>query len=139
MNYEPSETLLDDWIVAGGGSMYDLEERLPEFSAQVIQLTEGMNPSVAGRHIAGQLIRSSTSPLANHGEAQAAESSKGFIHKLKLSLKELRETFRWLKLVKRVPFPNKPESLYKILEETDQLIRILVASIKTARQRSKYR
>jgi len=79
MSYEQSETLWDNWIVEEGGSMYDLEERLLEFSARVIRLTEGMNSSLAGRHVAGQLIRSSTSPLANHGEAQAAESSKNCV------------------------------------------------------------
>ncbi|HAY99200.1 MAG TPA: four helix bundle protein, partial [Opitutae bacterium] len=89
----------------------------------------------AGKHVAKQLLRSSSSPLANHGEAQGAESAKDFIHKLKISLKELRETQRWLKLVKRVPLVDKPELLDDLLSETDQLIRIFVASINTAHSR----
>lgn len=134
MDYKQSEQ--DAWIVEEAGSMYDLEERLLEYSASTIRLTEKMRPSQAGMHVAKQLLRSSTSPLANHGEAQAAESPNDFIHKLKLSLKELRETHRWLKLTKRVPLIDNPEVLDDVLDETDQLIRIFFASIQTARKRS---
>jgi four helix bundle protein len=115
--------------------MYDLEERLLEFSVRTIRLTRQIESSEAGKHVAKQLLRSSASPLANHGEAQGAESAKDFIHKLKISLKELRETQRWLKLVKRVPLVDKPELLDDLLSETDQLIRIFVASINTAHSR----
>ena len=117
--------------------MYDLEERLLEFSAQIIRLTRKIENSEVGSHVTKQLLRSATSPLANHGEAQAAESANDFIHKLKISLKELRETQRWLKLIKRVPLVEKPELLDGVLDETDQLIRIFVSSINTARKRSK--
>lgn len=133
MSYEQNDR--DDWIVEEGGSNYDLEERLLEFSVRTIRLTENMRPTQAGIHVAKQLLRSSTSPLANHGEAQAAESPDDFVHKLKISLKELRETHRWLKLTKRVPLIDKPELLEDILDETDQLIRIFVTSIQTAKKR----
>ncbi|MGJ8639719.1 MAG: four helix bundle protein [Opitutaceae bacterium] len=126
----------DDLIAEEGRSMYDLEERLLEFSTRTIRLTRKIESSEAGKHVSNQLLRSSTSPLANHGEAQGAESPKDFIHKLKISLKELRETQRWLKLVKRVPLVEKPELLDELLSETDQLIRIFVASINTARKKA---
>ena len=60
---------------------------------------EALPESRAGKHIAGQLIRSGTSPAPNYGEAQSAESRKDFIHKLKIALKELRESMIWLKIV----------------------------------------
>ena len=133
MAYTQETSEWDDLIVEEGRSLYDLEERLLEFSVRTIRLTREIESSEAGRHVSNQLLRSSTSPLANHGEAQGAESAKDFIHKLKISLKELRETQRWLKLVKRVPLVEKPELLDELLSETDQLIRIFVASINTAK------
>jgi len=135
MSYKQNSSEWDKLIVEEGRSMYDLEERLLEFSVRTIRLTRQIESSEAGKHVAKQLLRSSASPLANHGEAQGAESAKDFIHKLKISLKELRETQRWLKLVKRVPLVDKPELLDDLLSETDQLIRIFVASINTAHSR----
>ncbi len=116
---------------------YDLEERLLEYAARIIRLTEHMVRSPAGLHIAQQVLRSGTSPLPNHGEAQAAESNRDFVHKLKISLKELRETLRWLRLIKRVPLVKKPERVDPLLQETDELVRIFVTSIKTAQKNSK--
>ncbi len=136
MAYTQENSEWDDLIVEEGRTLYDLEERLLEFSVRTIRLTRKIESSEAGRHVSNQLLRSSTSPLANHGEAQGAESAKDFIHKLKISLKELRETQRWLKLVKCVPLVEKPELLDELLSETDQLIRIFVASINTARDRA---
>ena len=115
-----------------GEKTYDLEERLLEYSVRIIRLVERLPNTKAGNHVAGQLLRSGTSPYPNHGEAQAAESPKDFVHKLRVSLKELRESQRWLKLIKRVPLIDKPELLDDLLEETDELIRIFVASIKTS-------
>jgi four helix bundle protein len=132
MAYTQETSDWDDLIFEEGRSLYDLEERLLEFSVRTIWLTRNIESSEAGKHVSNQLLRSSTSPLANHGEAQGAESAKDFIHKLKISLKELRETQHWLKLVKRVPLVEKPDLLDELLSETDQLIRIFVASIQTA-------
>jgi four helix bundle protein len=75
--------------------------------------------------------------MAHHGEAQAAESPKDFIYKLRIALKELRETSRWLKLSQRVPLLTKPGLLSELLDETDQLIRICHSSISTAKQKLK--
>ena len=90
--------------------MYDLEKRLLEFSVRTIRLTRNIESSEAGKHVANQPLRSSTSPLANHGEAQGAESTKDFIHKLKVSLKELRETHRWIQACETSPSVEKPGS-----------------------------
>ena len=101
---------------------YDLEERLLEYSVRIIKIVEQLPNTRTGNHVAGQLLRSGTSPYPNHGEAQAAESPKDFIHKLRISLKELRESQRWLKLIQRVPLIKKPELLDDILQETEELI-----------------
>jgi len=114
---------------------YDLEERLLDFSVKIVRLVEKIYKNRAGNHVAGQLLRSGTSPYPNHGEAQAAESPKDFIHKLRISLKELRETQRWLKLIQRVPLIKDPTVLNDFLQETDELIRIFVTSIKTAEKK----
>ena len=111
---------------------YDLEERFLEYSVQIIKLVEMLPNTRTGNHIAGQLLKSGTSPYPNHGEAQAAESQKDFVHKLRISLKELRESYRWLKLIQRFPLINNPDLLSDILEETEQLIKIFVSSIKTS-------
>jgi four helix bundle protein len=133
--YEQTGSIWDELIVEEAKSMYDLEERLLDYSARSIRLTENLIKSRAANHIADQLLRSSTSPLGNHGEAQAAESVKDFIHKLKLVLKELKESLRWIKLIKRVPLIEKPDQVNPLLDETDQLIRIFSASIITAQKR----
>jgi four helix bundle protein len=119
------------------GIKYDLEERLLEYTVTVIKLVEELPKTRTGNHVAGQLLRSGTSPYPNHGEAQAAESPKDFIHKLSISLKELRETQRWLKLIQRIPLIKSSEKINSITKETEELIRIFVASIRTAQKNKK--
>ena len=114
-------------------SKYDLEERYLEYSVKIIKIVEQLPTTRVGNHVAGQLLRSGTSPYPNHGEAQAAESPKDFIHKLRISLKELRETKRWLRLIQRIPLVEQSRRLDDILQETEELIRIFVSSIKTAK------
>lgn len=71
---------------------YDLKERLIDYSVRIIALSEALPDTKAGKHIASQILRSGTSPAPNYGEATSAESAADFIHKLKVALKELRET-----------------------------------------------
>ena len=80
---------------------FNLEDRLLEFSARIIRLVDSLPNTRAANHLAGQILRSGTSPYGNHGEVEAAESRKDFVHKLKVCLKELKETRRWLRLVKK--------------------------------------
>jgi four helix bundle protein len=112
---------------------FDLEERLLDYAALVIRLTNRLPRTRAGNHIARQLLRSGTAPLPNHGEAQAAESREDFIHKMCLCLKELRESRRWIRLIERVPLVKNPGEALAPLNETEQLIRIFAKSIQTAR------
>jgi four helix bundle protein len=113
---------------------FDLEERLLEYTGRVIDVVERLPTTRAGSHIANQLIRCGTSPLANYSEAQSAESRMDFIHKLKVALKELRETRIWLRLIQRKTIAGAPDRLQPLLGECDELIAIFVASIKTARK-----
>ena len=113
---------------------FDLEERLLEYATRIIRLTDSLHSTRAGNHVAGQLLRSGTSPLPNHGEAQAAESRGDFVHKLKICLKELRETHRWLRLARKVPLLDTPDKVSELIDETDELIRIFFTSLKTAQQ-----
>lgn len=115
---------------------WDLEERLLDFSARILRLAERLPRTDTGRHVSQQLLRSGTSPYANHGEAEDAESVDDFVHKMKVCLKELRETWRWMRLIKRKPLVTKPENLDPLIDEADQLIRIFRQSIITARQRA---
>ena len=117
-------------------SRFNLEERLLEFSARIIRLVDALPNTRAGNHVAGQLLRCGTSPYGNHGEVEAAESRKDFIHKLKVCLKELKETRRWLGLVQKTEMlPEK--SVVFILGETEELIRIFFTSIRTAELNAK--
>lgn len=116
------------------GRVFDLEERLLEFASAVIDLTEKLPSSRSGNHISGQLLRSGTSPFANHGEAESAESPDDFIHKLAVCLKELRETRRWLRLIQRKSWLPTDQQLDQAAVEVEELIRIFAASIRTARQ-----
>lgn len=114
---------------------YDLEERLLRYSASIIRLVELLDQSRAGNYVGGQLLRSGLSPYFNHGEAEAAESAKDFVHKLSICLKELRESKRALRLVITVPLIKKSDEIGQLLTETDELIRIFVASIRTAEKK----
>ena len=114
------------------GRVYDLEDRLLEFASKVIDVSEDLPKTRAGNHIAGQLLRSGTSPYGNHGEAQAPESMDDFIHKLKICLKELRETRRWARLIERKNWLQGDAQLAFVLQEAEELIRIFKASVQTA-------
>ena len=113
---------------------FDLEDRLLEFAPAVIDLSESLPSTRAGNHVAGQILRSGTSPYPNHGEAEAAESRDDFVHKLKICLKELRETRRWARLIRRKGWVKEDTTLIFVLAESEELIRIFFASIQTARK-----
>ncbi len=113
---------------------YDLRERLFEFAVRVLNVVESLPNSRVGNHVAGQLIRSGTSPAPNYGEAQSAESRKDFIHKMKISLKELRETLVWLLMIQRKPLVEPFDKFSPLIEENNELIAIFVTSITTAQK-----
>jgi four helix bundle protein len=112
--------------------VYDLEERLLNFAVLVINVSESLPSSRTANHIAGQVLRSGTSPYGNHGEAQAPESADDFIHKMKVCLKELRETRRWARLIDRKQWLGSDQNLARLLSEAEELVRIFNVSIQTA-------
>lgn len=112
--------------------MFNLQDRLVDFAVRIIKLSEIIPENKAGKHICSQILRSGTSPAPNYGEAQSAESRADFIHKLKIALKELRETEIWLKIIIRSELITAPDQLTPLLTETDELISILFKSVETA-------
>ncbi len=111
---------------------YDLEDRLITYAIETLTLVEHLPAISSGKHIGHQLLRSGTAPTALYGEAQSAESRKDFIHKMKIALKELRESHVWLKIVKLKPLIKDSMSIDFLLKETNELISIFVTSINTA-------
>ena len=115
---------------------YDLEDRLIDFAVAMIDLVETLPNTRAGNHIAGQLVRCGTSPASNYGEAQSAESRKDFIHKMKIALKELRETRVWLRIILKKSFIKPATRVELGLSECQELIRIFAKSILTAESKN---
>jgi len=113
--------------------LYDLEDRLISFGVEMIAISEMYDTKrEAGRHLSKQLIRSGTSPGLHYGEAQAAESRRDFIHKIKIILKELKETRRNLKMSDKAALHNSPDRMAASISECNELIAIFVKSIQTA-------
>jgi len=113
---------------------YDLQDRLIDFAVRVMNVVEALPNNRIGNHVAGQLPRSGTAPAPNHGEAQSAESRKDFVHKMKIALKEVRETQVWLLMIQRRPLIEPPDKLAPIIGECNELIAIFVTSVKTAQK-----
>ena len=117
-----------------GDKATEIEERLIDFAVRVIKVADALPESPVGKHIARQLLRSGTSPAPNYAEARGAESNADFVHKLKIALKELNESSVWLRMICRAEL-MKAELLNDLIDENQQLCRILNASVKTAKQK----
>ena len=113
---------------------FDLEERLIDFSVLTIKMTDKMMTTYASQHFAKQLIRSGSSPALNYGEAQSGESRKDFIHKMKVALKELRESYNCLRIIKKAELVKEKEMIERLIKECNELISIFVKSIQTAQK-----
>jgi len=113
---------------------FDLEERLINFTVLIIEIASSMPNTKAGNHLSGQIIRSGSSVSLNYGEAQSGESRKDFVHKMKIVLKELRETFICLKIIHRTKLYKSEILVEKGLNENNELISIFVRSVETAQK-----
>ena len=114
----------------------DILERLLEFAARAGTVVDALPETRLGRHVAGQLVRSGSSPAPNYNEGRAAESRDDFCRKLGIALKELRESHVWLQLIiKARLLPG--HRLSELVDECDQLARILASSILTAKRKRK--
>jgi four helix bundle protein len=112
---------------------YDIEDRLILFAVSCIQAAEKLPRSFAGNHLSGQLTRSGSAPALHYGEAQSAESRTDFIHKMKVALKELRETKNCLAIIEKLNWPISI-NLSAIIKECTELVFIFLKSIETARK-----
>lgn len=110
----------------------DLLERLISFG--VIDLSNKLPKTSAGRHIANQLLRSASAAAPNYAEARSGESLRDFVHKLGIVRKELNESFVWLRMLEQSGI-GCGERLSATLTECDELCRIISASKKTAEMR----
>ena len=115
---------------------YDLEDRLVDYTCRMIDVVEALPNTRAGNYIAGQLVRSCHSPTFNYGEAQAAESTKDFIHKMGVILKELKECRTALKVIRKKEMIKPVTKLEGVYKETEELIAIIGKSISTAKKKT---
>jgi len=111
---------------------YDLEERLIDFAVSIISFIESLPNSKSATHLGGQLLRSGTSPSLNYGEARSAESKNDFLHKMKVCLKELRESYNCLRILERAKIFKSEQQVKELKIECNELISIFVKSIVTA-------
>ena len=114
-----------------GQREFDLDERLLWLAVEACRMARTLQRDPLSRHLAGQLFRSATSPASNYAEARAAESRRDFVHKMRVCLKELRETQVWLRLIEQLESPKDP-AFEKALQECDELVAIFAKSVATA-------
>lgn len=114
----------------------ELENRLIHFAIDVIVGCKKIEKTFAVEHLAEQLVRSATSAALNYGEARSAESARDFLHKMKICLKELRESMINMRIQKGASFIKDLILLDRLLIENNELIAIFVASIKTSSSKS---
>jgi len=110
---------------------FDLEDRLIDYAVLTINISKLLPNNYIANHLGNQLIRSGTSTALNYGEAQSAESRKDFLHKIKIVLKELRESSVCLKIIKRGKLLTDIDIIEKGSKESNELISIFVNSTKT--------
>src|SRR4030043_2152532 len=111
-----------------------LSDRLLDFAAKVMKITDALPQTVAGRHVGGQLIRAGTSGGSNYEEACGAESRPDFAHKMSIVLKELKESRFWLRVIRRTKILDFKQT-DPVIDECEQLCAILAKSIITTKRR----
>ena len=113
--------------------MQDLKQRTCEFALRVIRWTEALPRNRVGEVIGRQLLRSGTSVGANYRAECRAKPNADFIAKLGIVEEELDESAYWMELREETGM-MKLEKLQSLKSETDELLAIIVTSIKTARK-----
>ncbi len=110
-------------------------ERSVGYSLRVIKLYRFIEHDDVGRILGRQLLRSATSVGANAHEAQGGQSRADFIAKMSVAHKEARESAYWLRLIQEAELAPGSR-LTDLIEETDQLIRMLSSILLTSKQRA---
>ncbi|TXD85393.1 four helix bundle protein [Subsaximicrobium wynnwilliamsii] len=108
---------------------FDLDDRLEDFAASIIRFYSNNPKTFAADYLAKQLIRSSCSAALNFGEFLGAASDKDKANKLRIVLKELRESIRNINIQTKALIYKK-EDLESLNKENDELIRIIVTILK---------
>lgn len=114
---------------------YDIEERLIDFAVEIVFFFENLPKTKSANHLGGQLLRSGTSPSLNYGEAKSAESKADFLHKMKICLKELQESYNCLRIMFKAKIFITEQQIIGLIAESNELISIFVKSIETASKR----
>ena len=116
----------------------DMSNRFLVFVVNIIKIEKQLCKTYSGRHVYGQLFRAGTSSGANYEEARAGESRADFIHKMQIVLKELRESYFWIKLIIKAKFIISEDEVLKfLLNESKELANITAKSIVTAKSKVK--
>ncbi|HEY5615819.1 MAG TPA: four helix bundle protein, partial [Bacteroidota bacterium] len=110
----------------------DIRKRTFRFAVTIVKLSGELGNDRAANVIAKQIIRSGTSIGANAQEAVAAHSKQDFIYKTNIALREARETLYWLKLIQELSI-LKPSTIQTVLQEAEEITKILGAIVSTAR------
>src|SRR6478736_2532488 len=118
--------------------VYNLEDRLITFACLCLDICELLPDTRAGQNLEYQLSKSSTACALIYGEAQAAESPNDFLHKMKLVLKEVRETRINLRIIQQKPLIQNLK-IDLALNEANQLMAIFLKSIETAKNNHELR
>jgi len=111
----------------------EIENRLIKFSVRTYELTGKINKNEYSCYLSNQLLRSATSAALNYGEAQGAETTKDFIHKIGVVIKELRESRINLRILNESLLCQDQERLDSLIQENDELLAIFYSTLKTAR------
>jgi four helix bundle protein len=117
---------------------FDLEDRLIDFACLCLEVCDLLPNTKAGNNLEYQLSKSATACALIYGEAQAAESPADFLHKMKVVLKEIRESRINLRIIKQKPLTDHP-NIDKALNEVNQLMAIFLKSIETAKTNNSIR
>ena len=107
---------------------FDLEDRTTEFAKRVIRLCRALPKNAMNNRLVGQIVGSAGSIGANYREANDALGKKDFIHRLKISRKEAKETIHWLILIEEAN-PEIKERMAELMKEVTELKNILSAII----------
>jgi four helix bundle protein len=113
----------------------DLKDRTKKFALRVIRMTEALPRNRVADVLARQVLRSGTSVGANYRAACRAKSRKDFIAKMGTVEEERDETLFWLELLVESG-QIKLVRVQSLMQEADELLRIVIASSKTARKNS---
>lgn len=115
---------------------YDLDQRTIKFAGKIIRFCNSIPNNFAGLHLKGQLVKSGTSPALNYGEAQGAESKNDFIHKMRICLKELKESNNCLKVLNEVKY-GEEILRFELLQESNELTKIFASIIMKTKNNSR--